>query len=59
MNWNIEKSATKNAEGELYLRIGKRGIIINWGSGKILPVWLVTKSDTNLCPIEAATGEVL
>ena len=66
-NWNIEKGTTQNTEGELYLRIGKKGIIINWSSGKIispkkttiLPVWLVTKSNTNLCPTEAATEEVL
>ena len=64
IKWNIEKSTTENTEGELYLRIGKRGIMINWGSGKIislkkntfLRVWLVTKSNTNLCPIKAATG---
>ena len=61
------KSTTQNTEGELYLRIGKRGIIINWASGKIfspekytvLPLWLVSKCNTNLCPIEAAAGEVL
>ena len=26
----------QNKEGELYLKIGKRGIIINWGSCKII-----------------------
>ena len=30
------KSTTQNSEGELYLRIGKREIIVNWGSGKIM-----------------------
>ena len=30
------KSTNQNTEGELYLRIGKRGIIKNWGSGKII-----------------------
>ena len=72
INWNIQKSTTQNTEGEPYLRTGKRGIIINWGSGKIispkkntiLSVWLVTKININIininfCPIEAATGEVL
>ena len=74
INWNIKKSTTQNTEGELYLRTGKREIIINRGSGKIispkkntiLSVWLVTKININiniininLCPIEAATGEVL
>ena len=66
INWNIEKSTTQNTEGELYLRPGKRGIIINWGSSTIISpketlfsVWVVIKSYTNLCPIEAATGEIL
>ena len=72
INWNIKKSTTQNTEGELYLRTGKREIIINRGSGKIispkkntiLSVWLVTKININIininfCPIEAATGEVL
>ena len=36
MNWNIEKTTTQNTKVELYLRIGKIGIIINWGSGKII-----------------------
>ena len=31
-----KKTATQNTEGELYLRIGKRGIVINWCSGKII-----------------------
>ena len=55
----------QNTEGQLYLKIGKRGIIINWGSCKIispkkhyLPVWLVTKGNTNFWPIEAAAGKV-
>ena len=30
------KSTTQNTEGELYLRIGKRGIIRNWSSDKII-----------------------
>ena len=30
------KSTNQNTEGELYLRIGKRGTIKNWGSGKII-----------------------
>ena len=74
INWNIKKSTTQNTEGELYLRTGKREIIINRGSGKIispkkntiLSVWLVAKININiniininLCPIEAATAEVL
>ena len=29
------KSTTQNSEGQLYLRIGKREIIVNWGPGKI------------------------
>ena len=61
------KSTTQSTEGELYLRIGKRGVIINQGTGKIIPfkkntiltVRLVTNSITNLFPIEAGNGEVL
>ena len=37
-----QKNTTQNSEGELYLRIAKRGIIVNWGSGKII----TTKKNT-------------
>ena len=73
INWNIKKSTTQNTEGELYLRteiIINRGSgkIISPKKNTILSVWLVTKININininiininLCPIEAATGEVL
>ena len=32
------KSTTQNTEGELYVRIVKREIILNWGSGKQSPL---------------------
>ena len=61
------KSTTQNTEGELYLTIDKRGVIINQGTGKIIPpkkdtiltVRLVTNNITNLFPIEAGNCEVL
>ena len=62
------KNITQNTEVEFYLRIGKRGIIINWGSSKRIspktnttlpPVLLVTKSNTNLCRVGATTVEIL
>ena len=36
LKYRKKKNTTQNTEGELYLRIDKRRIIINWGSGKII-----------------------
>ena len=36
LKYRKKKNTTQNTEVELYLRIDKRGIIINWGSGKII-----------------------
>ena len=36
--FKYRKSTTQNTEGELYVRIVKREIILNWGSGKQSPL---------------------
>ena len=62
INKNIEKSNTQNTEDELYLRIGKIGNILNWGSSKIISrkkLYSPSVINANFCPIEAATGKVL
>ena len=62
INRNIEKSNTQNTEDELYLRIGKIGNILNWGSSKIISrkkLYSPSVINGNFCPIEAATGKVL
>ena len=62
INRNIEKSNTQNTEDELYLRIGKTGNIINWGSSKIISrkkLYSPGVINANHCPIGAVTGKVL